>query len=320
MRKRSIVAGAAAALLVVGTGGAAIGANLALLGTDRDASSVGQLEVVTARAQLDPAAVAADTSGGTTEPTASDAAPAATPSGITAEMAIAIAAAEVGGTFVEVEWTTERGRSVFEVEQRLADGTRVEVYVDAADGSVLEIEREGRLSDLADRARESIRGTSSASSPVAVIDAARAVEIAVAAVGGTLVEVERDREDGVDVYGVELRQADGRILDVHVDAVSGAVLRVEDEWRDDDDDGDDRDDWDDREDERAWSGVTDAISSDAAARIAREAVGGGDVVEVERDEHRGRAIWEVSLREGGRTTEVYVDAVSGEVLEIDIDD
>lgn len=320
MRKRSIVAGAAAALLVVGTGGAAIGANLALLGTDRDPSSVGQLEVVTARAQLDPTVVEADTSGGTTEPTASDAAPAATPAGITAEMAIAIAAAEVGGTFIEVEWTTERGRSVFEVEQRLADGTRVEVYVDAADGSVLEIEREGRLSDLADRARESIRGTSSASSPVAVIDAARAVEIAVAAVGGTLVEVERDREDGVDIYGVELRQADGRILDVHVDAVSGAVLRVEDEWRDDDDDGDDRDDWDDREDERAWSGVTDAISSDAAARIAREAVGGGDVVEVERDEHRGRAIWEVSLREGGRTTEVYVDAVSGEVLEIDIDD
>lgn len=318
MRKRSIVAGAAAALLVVGTGGAAVGANLALLGTDRDASDVGQLEVVTARAQLDTSAVTAavDAEGDPADAgsTSTGTTPTATPAGITAEMAIAIAAEEVGGTFVEVDWTTERGRSVFEVERRLADGTRVEVYVDAADGTVLEVEREGRLADLAERARASVTGDTSG--PATTIDATRAVEIAVAAVGGTLVEVERDREDGIDVFGVELRQADGRILDVHVDAVSGVVLFVEEERRDDDE----RDDEDDREDERAWSGVTDAITSDAAVGIAREAVGGGELLEVERSEHRGRAVWEVYLRQDGRTTEVYVDAVSGEVLEIDTDD
>lgn len=318
MRKRSIIAGAAAALLVVGTGGAAIGANLALLGTDRDASTVGQLEVVTARAQLDTFAVTAAVDGEADRAdagsTSTGTTPTATPAGITAEMAIAIAAAEVGGTFVEVEWTTERGRSVFEVEQRLADGSLVEVYVDAADGTVLEIERERRLADLADRARAAVTGD--ASTPATTIDATRAVEIAVAAVGGTLIEVERDREYGVDAFEVELRQADGRILDVYVDAVSGAVLLVEEERRDDDD----RDDLDDRDDERAWSGVSDAITSDEAVGIARGAIGGGELVEVERGEERGRAVWEVELLEGGRVTEVSVDVVSGAVLEIDVDD
>jgi uncharacterized membrane protein YkoI len=222
MSRRSIAAGAAAALLVVGVGGAAIGANLTLLGTERDASTVGRLEIVTARAQLATTGGAGESSDASTGPGRAGSAPAALTGGITAERAIAIAAAEVGGTFVKVEWTTERGRSVFEVERRLADGTRVEVSVDAADGTVLAIEREGRV--------------------------------------------------------------------------------------------------DDREAERAWSGVTDAIPSDAAVGIARAAVGGGELVEVGRSEHRGRAIWEVYLREGGRTTEVYVDAISGDVLEIDIDD
>jgi uncharacterized membrane protein YkoI len=219
MSKRSIAAGAAAALLIAGTGGAAIGANLALLGTERDASTVGRLEIVTARAQLATNGGADEADGSSTGSRPGGSEPTA---GITAERAIAIAAAEVGGTFVEVEWTTERGRSVFEVERRLPDGSRIEVSVDAADGTVLEIEREGREGD--------------------------------------------------------------------------------------------------REAERAWSGVTDAIPSDAAVGIARAAVGGGELVEVGRSEHRGRAIWEVYLRDDGRTTEVYVDAVSGEVLEIDIDD
>ena len=110
-----------------------------------------------------------------------------------------------------------------------------------------------------------------------------------------------------------------------MDAADGAVLEVE-EQRDDDDDRGDRDDVDERDDderdddERVWDGLTGAITPDAAIAAARTAAGGGDVVEVDRDEHRGRAAYEVYLRVDGRLTEVYVDALSGTVLEIDSDD
>jgi len=53
---------------------------------------------------------------------------------------------------------------------------------------------------------------------------------------------------------------------------------------------------------------------------ARAAVGGGDRVEVERDEERGRPVWEVELLLDGREFEVTVDASTGEVLEVEQDD
>lgn len=324
MQKRTIIAGAAAALLVAGTGGAAIGANLTLLGAERDASGVGRLEIETARAELatapltdgsaspSPAAPAAP--GAPTAAAAPTTAPVAT--GLPAAEAIAVAQDAVGGTLLEVEWSVERGRTVFEVTLRTEDGRRVEVYVDAADGTVVEIEEQGGLAALAGRTREDVGAALDVVRPDTTgITAERAIAIATAEVGGRVLEVEREREDGVDVYGVYLGQDDGRILDVMIDAVSGAVLRIEEEWRDDDDD-----DRDDRDDAAAWSGVTGTIAPDAAVAAARAAVGGGDLVEVEREDRRGAPVYEVELRLDGRTVEVYVDAVSGAVLEIDSDD
>ena len=325
MQKRTIIAGAAAALLVAGTGGAAIGANLTLLGAERDASGVGRLEIETARAELATAplvdgATSSTTTAATVPAEAPAPAPAATTaSGLTAAEAIAVAQDAVGGTLLEVEWSVERGRTVFEVTLRTEDGRRVEVYVDAADGTVVEIEEQGGLAALAGRTREDVGAALDVLRPDTTgITAERAIAIATAEVGGRVLEVEREREDGVDVYGVYLGQDDGRILDVMIDAVSGAVLRIEEEWRDDDDD--DRDDRDDRDDAAVWSGVTGTIAPDAAVAAARAAVGGGDLVEVEREDRRGAPVYEVYLRLDGRTVEVYVDAVSGAVLEIDSDD
>lgn len=260
MTNRTLLAATAAAVLVAGTGGAAIGANMALLGSEQP-SEVGRLEVTSTSAELDLAGVA---SAAETTVMPTDAAPATAPAptgpapsvpsvptvtapvvsdtsdatGVTVGEAIAIAQALIPGTVVEVELSVERGRTVYEVTLRASDGRRVEVYVDAADGAVLEV------------------------------------------------EAERDDDDD----------------------------------RDDRDDVDDRDDDERDDDERVWDGLTGAITPDAAIAAARTAVGGGDVVEVERDEHRGRAAYEVYLRVDGRLTEVYVDALSGAVLEIDSDD
>lgn len=50
---------------------------------------------------------------------------------------------------------------------------------------------------------------------------------------GTIEEIELDREDGRDVYEVEVRDPDGNEHDLEIDASTGAVLRAEVD-RDDD--------------------------------------------------------------------------------------
>ena len=330
---RNILAGATASLLVVGAAGAAFGANLALPEAG-EGTVLERLGIVAARAELEP--VDAEPSGSTddadgaaatipvvedTPPaddaTASDAAGTddatstpptpvaeAEPSEITAAEATAIAEATVGGALVEIERSLEGGRAVYEVERQLTDGRSFEVTIAASDGTVLAIEQEVDTPVATPVEEDTLIG----------VDAA--VAAAIAEVGGTLIEAELEREGGIRFYEVELRGTDGIVREVAVDATTGAVLRIEE----DDDGRDDIDDRDDRDEERAWDGTIETISSDAAVDAARAAVGGGDRVEVERDEERGRPVWEVELLLDGREFEVTVDASTGEVLEVEQDD
>lgn len=70
-----------------------------------------------------------------------------------------------------------------------------------------------------------------ATTPVAV-SATQAIEIALAEVPGEVQEVDLDRDDGQQVYEVEIVNADGVEMEVEVDAETGEVLEVE---ADDDD-------------------------------------------------------------------------------------
>ena len=70
----------------------------------------------------------------------------------------------------------------------------------------------------------------------------QAREVAQRAVPGTVLEVERERERGKVIYEVEIRQADGRVFEVVVDAATSAVLEIEAEDDEDDDDAEDEDD------------------------------------------------------------------------------
>ena len=268
MTNRTVLAAAAAAVLVAGTGGAAIGANMALLGSEQP-SEVGRLEVTSTSAELDLAGVAV-----------ASAAASGTPSDATLTPAVPVPAADP---------TPAPTDAVPAVPSTSSAPTAPAPVLGA-------VPDDGRVT------------------------ADEAIAIAQAVVPGTVLEVELDVERGRTVYEVTLRAADGRRVEIYVDAADGAVLEIEEE-RDDEDDRDDRDDIDERDDdERVWDGLTGAITPDAAVAAAMAAVGGGDLVEVERDEHRGRAAYEVYLRVDGDLTEVYVDALSGAVLEVDSDD
>ncbi len=55
------------------------------------------------------------------------------------------------------------------------------------------------------------------------------------------------------------------------------------------------------------------ISSNTAIQIAKNLVS-GDLVEVDRDVERGRAVWYVAIRSGSTVHEIYIDMETGEIV------
>lgn len=68
----------------------------------------------------------------------------------------------------------------------------------------------------------------------------QARQTALARVAGTIIEEELEKENGRLVYSIEIKDKDGRVFDVEVDAETGAIFKVERE--DDDDDEDEKND------------------------------------------------------------------------------
>lgn len=72
---------------------------------------------------------------------------AATETGLTQEQVIAIALSEVPGEVQEVELERHRGNQIYEIEILAADGTEMEVEVEAETGDVLKVKAEGEKCD-----------------------------------------------------------------------------------------------------------------------------------------------------------------------------
>jgi hypothetical protein len=64
----------------------------------------------------------------------------------------------------------------------------------------------------------------------------------------------------------------------------------------------------------------EGMGSAEAEQIALAHVGGGTVTEVEREWEHGRLEWKVEIHLDGVEHDVRVDAVSGEITRVDVDD
>ena len=96
-----------------------------------------------------------------------------------------------------------------------------------------------------------IAGMVSAQSAAATtgLTAEQVIEIALMEVPGEVQEVERDTEDGIQIFEVEILGADGVETEIEIAAETGEVLSVEvEEDKDCDDDRDEEDDDDEGED------------------------------------------------------------------------
>lgn len=153
---------------------------------------------------------------GPTDPAPADA---VDPASIGEAEARRLAVEEVGGgQAVHIRADRDDGRSEWEVLVRDADDRLVEVTLDAADGRVMEV-------DVEDDDDEDHRGSVAAA---ATVSAQEAGELALEAVGGgEVLQVSADEDDGRPEWDVDVADADGRLVDVTIDATDGRVLEVD---------------------------------------------------------------------------------------------
>ncbi len=125
--------------------------------------------------------------------------------------------------------------------------------------------------------------------------------------GSRVLEISLDRVRGVTAWEVELVTAEGR-WEVSVDAVTGEIVLDESEST---------------RDLTKYLDRLDRAKLDhtAAIEAALGAVPGGSLVEIELDDHHGNIVWEADVISGEHVKhEVVIDAVTGAVLENEVDD
>ncbi|MCK6150395.1 PepSY domain-containing protein [Paenibacillus silvae] len=153
---------------------------------------------------------------------------------LTIAQAKEIALKAVEGKVDDVDLERRNGQTFYEVEIDRKGSPDVNVRLDAYTGKILAI-----VNDDDDDNDNENRGAAGSSSSTAVsnqvkLTAAQASNIALKQVsGGKVTKVELDREHGRYVYEIELRTAQGE-ADVDIDANTGKVLSVDQDFDDED--------------------------------------------------------------------------------------
>jgi uncharacterized membrane protein YkoI len=129
-----------------------------------------------------------------------------------------IAVQEVSGVVQEIELEKRSGKFVYEVDIE-KDDVDYDLHIDAYSGEIYAIDRDDDNDD------DYINSQNHKN----IISQADAIAIAEKAVNGKVVEIEKDKDDGLIKYEVELKTDRGE-ADVEINAASGKVLDVE--WDD----------------------------------------------------------------------------------------
>ncbi|GGB47177.1 PepSY domain-containing protein [Fictibacillus barbaricus] len=135
--------------------------------------------------------------------------------------------------------------------------------------------------------------------------------------GGSVNELEFDRDDQKDKYEIEVHK-DGKSYDLDILAGSGKITKFEED-RDDDLDESDIDDKDDEDRDDQVDAANMKISTEQAQNIALKQVP-GTVTKIELDEEDGQYFYEIEINKDKQETDVDVDAMTGTVLKVDKDE
>ncbi|MEH7523961.1 PepSY domain-containing protein [Bacillus sp. JJ1503] len=134
-----------------------------------------------------------------------------------------------------------------------------------------------------------------------------AIKIALTKAEGHVESIELEKESGKRYFEVEIENKD-KEFEIRIDAITGDVLSVKEDFDDNDDDFE----------KAANSTSNNYISIQKAIEIAEKEVN-GEVSEINRDEDDDQLIYEVELKTSKGEAEVEIDAVTGKVLDVEND-
>lgn len=129
-----------------------------------------------------------------------------------------IALQEVAGTVEEIELERKSDKVVYEVDVE-KDDVDYDLSIDAYSGEIYAIDRD-------DHDDDDVHSSNTDHNNQNIISQADAIEIAEKAVNGKMVKIEKDEDDGLITYEVELKTDRGE-AEVDIDASTGKVLDVE---------------------------------------------------------------------------------------------
>jgi uncharacterized membrane protein YkoI len=136
-----------------------------------------------------------------------------------------IALQEVNGAVEDIELENESNKAVYEVDIE-KDDIDYDLYIDAYSGEIYSVDRDDHHDDD-DFDDDNLSNSNQNSKNI--ISQADATAIAEKAVNGKVFEIEKDEDDGLIKYEVELKTDRGE-AEVEIDASTGKVLDVE--WDD----------------------------------------------------------------------------------------
>lgn len=136
-----------------------------------------------------------------------------------------------------------------------------------------------------------------------VIDISSAIDIAQEEFPGVVVEVDLTKDDGRLIYEIEIFNGKEE-AEVEIDALTGKIVVLDIDYEDYD---------------YLHSKLNDVMDVKTAIDIAQKQFS-GTVVEIDLDEDDNRLIYEIEIERGNQEAEIKIDALTGKVLEVDIDD
>lgn len=159
----------------------------------------------------------------------------------------------------------------------------------------------------------------------ATITKDEAISAALKEVAGKAADTELEDEDGTVVYGVEVTDDQGKKQDVKVDAKTGKVLKVEadDEEENEKGEKEEKEDKDGEVSDQQEQQLLEKeakITAEESTTIALKEVK-GQVTDTELEDEDGTVVFGVEITDDqGKKHDVKVDAKTGKVLKVDVDD
>lgn len=141
-----------------------------------------------------------------------------------------------------------------------------------------------------------------------MITVEEAKKIALSEAEGRVESIELERANGKQYYEIDIENGKEDV-DIKVHALDGEVISINKERNDDDDD-----DQSEKEVNRE-----NVISEQKAIEIAEKEVN-GTMKEIEIDEDDGQILYEVELQTNKGEADVDIDAETGKVLKVELDD